>query len=42
METITGKRGVSIALDAIVGSSERGYAFPSVGEMRGSRDGGWG
>jgi hypothetical protein len=42
LETITGKRGVSIALDAIVGSSERGYAFPSVGEMRGSRDGGWG
>jgi len=40
METITRKRGVSIALNAIVGSSERRYAFPSVGEMRGSREGG--
>jgi hypothetical protein len=35
METITGKRGVSIALDAIVGSGGRRYAYPSGGEMRG-------
>jgi hypothetical protein len=28
LETITGKRGVSIALGAIVGSNERRYAFP--------------
>jgi hypothetical protein len=40
LETITRKRGVSIALSAIVGSSERRYAFPSVREMWGSTDDG--
>jgi|SRR5580658_4620872 hypothetical protein len=42
METITRKRGVSIALSAIVGSCGRGYAFPSVREIRGSMDDGCG
>jgi hypothetical protein len=42
VETIAGKRGVSIALGAIAGSNERRYAFPSVGEMRGSSGDGWG
>jgi hypothetical protein len=40
LETIMRKRGVSIALGAIVGSGERRCSFPFIGEMRGSTDDG--